>query len=239
MEFEVDIHATDNGDIIVNDLSKEYGQYLGENVTEKVYDKYKYSECNTLNAILKVTTNTITVIDVLLDDHSTDIDSSSFKVVDDGYYVVEHIIIPTMNWVMKYDDISDNFDTVYTTDGEKVYKYINNEFQECTVKEIIEVNPYNTTLKKCKLDIIYVGNLQQCYFNYCNEIFNKALTKCSVPSDDIIYARDFIWMTINIIDYLVCKKQYLEAGRIIENFESCNGLCKSNKKTKFNNCGCS
>jgi signal peptidase I len=101
MEFEVDIHATTEGDIIVNDLSKDYGQYLDEEVVEKVYDKYKYSECNTLNAILRIKPNTISVIDVLLDNHSSDIDSSSFKVIEDGYYVVDHIIIPTVEWLEK------------------------------------------------------------------------------------------------------------------------------------------
>ena len=240
MEFEIDIHATTEGNIIINDLSKDYNQYLDEEITEFVFDRYKYSECNTLNAIVKIKTNTITVIDVLLDNHSSDVDSSSFKVFEDGYYVIDHIIIPTVEWLEKQsNNISDFFDIIYVTDGNKVYKYVNQELQECTVREIMEVNPEHTTLKKCKLDIVYVGNLQKCYFNYCKTLFNSALTKCSTESDDTTYARDFVWMTLNIIDYLVCQKQYLEAGRIIENFETCNGFCKSDKLKKFNSCGCS
>ena len=240
MEFEIDVHATSEGTIVITDLSKDYGQYLDEDINEIIYDIYKYSECCTLNAIVKTKTNTITVIDILLDDHSNDIDSSTFKVHEDGYYVIDHIVLPTTEWLQKqYKSVVEHFDVIYVTDGDKIYKYINQELQECTVREIMEVNPENTTIKRCKLDVIYVGNLQRCYFNYCNEIFNKSLNKCTIISDEVTYARDFIWMTLNIIDYLVCKKQYLEAGRIIENFESCNSFCKSSKTKIFNNCGCS
>lgn len=240
MEFEIDIHAASDGNITINDLSKQYGQYLDESISEVVYNKYKYSECNTLNAIIKIKKNMKTVIDVLLDDHKQDVDSSTFKVFDDGYYEIDHIIIPTIEWLNKHKTfIKDHFDIIYVTDGSKIYKQVDDKLQECTVKEIMEINTENTTLERCKLDVVYVGNLQKCYFNYCNTLFNQTLTKCTQSSNEISYARDFIWMTLNIIDYLVCEKQYLEAGRIIENFESCNSFCKNNKLKTFNSCGCS
>jgi hypothetical protein len=47
-------------------------------------------------------------------------------------------------------------------------------------------------------------------------------------------------MTLNIIDYLVGFKQYLEAQRILEMFQKCGGYCKDFSITKPNiNCGCS
>ena len=60
------------------------------------------------------------------------------------------------------------------------------------------------------------------------ELFDSLLNKClsSEYSNDI-YARDFIWMTLNIIDYLVQFEQYMEAERIIEEFSSCGGFCNS------------
>lgn len=241
MEFEIDIHVTYNGDVVINDLSKSYNQYLDEDIQEIVYDKYKYSECSTLNAIIQTKTNTITVVDVLLDNHTNLEDSSSFKIKDDGYYVIDHIVLPNIKWLENHNGptLYELFDIIYVTDGSKVYKYIDETLQECTIREIMEVNPEKTTLKKCKLDVIYVGSMQKCYFNYCKKIFNNTLTKCVQESNNDIYARDFIWMTLNIIDYLVCLKQYSEAGRIIENFESCNGFCNNNTIKIFNNCGCS
>jgi len=46
-------------------------------------------------------------------------------------------------------------------------------------------------------------------------------------------------MTLNIIDYLVGFKQFLEAQRILESFQHCGGYCKDFSITKPDiNCGC-
>ena len=60
MEFSIDIHTALTGKIIVEDFSKEYGQYLDEDA-EVVYsyDEFKYSETASLNAIIKVNTDKI------------------------------------------------------------------------------------------------------------------------------------------------------------------------------------
>lgn len=98
MEFSIDIHTQINGEILIEDFSKEYGQYIDEDVEVVTsYDSYKYSESATLNTIIKVSISDATLIDVLLNDHTEDLDSCMFKVKDDGYYVVDHIIIPNMN----------------------------------------------------------------------------------------------------------------------------------------------
>jgi len=48
-------------------------------------------------------------------------------------------------------------------------------------------------------------------------------------------------MTLNIIDYLVGFKQFLEAERIIEQFKTCGGFCSSTNVTNklYSDCGCS
>jgi hypothetical protein len=44
MEFSIDIHTELNGDILIEDYSKEYGQYLDEDMDVVTsYDYYKYS----------------------------------------------------------------------------------------------------------------------------------------------------------------------------------------------------
>ena len=48
MEFSIDIHTHLNGEIIIEDFSKEYDQYIPENIEEVIsYDYYKYSESAT------------------------------------------------------------------------------------------------------------------------------------------------------------------------------------------------
>jgi hypothetical protein len=105
---------------------------------------------------------------------------------------------------------------------------------------MLERNNEGTTIKRCKVDVFYTGNLQHCYIEYCKSLFESQLGKCNSLSDDIVFARDFIWMTLNIIDYLVGFKQYLEAERLLESFTSCNGYCSGKKRIKTKSgCGCS
>lgn len=243
MEFSIDIHTELTGKIIVEDFSKEYGQYLEED-TEVVisYDDFKYSETASLNAIIKVNTDKITLVDVLLDKHDTDLDSVTFNVEEDGYYTVDHIILPNITWYENSPVAQrDYFDVIYVTDGEKVYKQVKGgNLQECTVKEILERNPEGASIHKCKVDVFYTAGLQNCYIWYCKQIFDKLLNTCDhALYSDLLYARDLIWMTLNIIDYLVGFKQFLEAQRILEMFQKCGGLCKDFSIIKPSaDCGC-
>lgn len=124
MEFSIDIHTQINGEILIEDFSKEYGQYIDEDVEVVTsYDSYKYSESATLNTIIKVSISDATLIDVLLNDHTEDLDSCMFKVKDDGYYVVDHIIIPNMKWYENSsDEYKEYYETIYVTDGENYIK---------------------------------------------------------------------------------------------------------------------
>lgn len=243
MEFSIDIHTKITGEITIEDFSKEYGQYISEDVEVVTsYDSYKYSESATLNTIIKVGINEATLIDVLMNDHSEDLDSCTFKVHKDGYYVVDHLIIPNMKW---YENASkeykEYYETIYITDGEKLYKEVEGELEECTVKEILERNIEGTTIKKCKVEVFFTGHLQMCYINYCKRLFEGLLNKCySKEYDNDIFARDFIWMTLNIIDYLIGFKQFMEAERILSMFHTCGGFCDNHYEHKHHiSCGCS
>lgn len=241
MEFSIDIHTRITGEIVIEDFSKEYGQYLDEDLEVVTsYDYYKYSQSATLNTIMKVNVNSVALQDVLLNEHDKDIDSCSFKVNQDGYYVIEHIIIPTIKWYEEAtEEYKEYYETIYVTDGSKLYKEIEGVLQECTVKEVMERNVEGTTIKKCKVEVFFTGNLQQCYINYCKKLFNELLNTCTTnEKNDNIFARDFIWMTLNIVDYLVGFKQYMEAQRLLEMFQTCGGFCSQKAPFKPNNCHC-
>ena len=121
-----------------------------------------------------------------------------------------------------------------------IYKEVDGELEECTVKEILERNIEGTTIKKCKVDVFFTGNLQQCYINYCKKLFDSLLNKCLTREHDVdIFARDFIWMTLNIIDYLIGFKQFMEAERLLAMFRTCGGFCDNHHEHKRIGCGCS
>lgn len=244
MEFSIDIHTRLNGEITIEDFSREYNQYLPEDLEVITsYDFYKYSQSATLNCITKVSIDNITLLDVLLNNHTDYLDSCTFTAKHDGYYVVEHIVIPNMEW---YENASSEYKqyyaTIYITDGEKLYKEVNNQLEECTVKELMERNVEGTTIKKCKVDVFFTGHLQECYINYCKKLFNDLLNKCESEENSSTYARDFIWMTLNIIDYLIGFKQFMEAERLLRMFHSCGSFCNDAKlhgRKPGPVCGCS
>ena len=257
MDFSIDIHNSLQGDITIEDFSKEYGYYLPEGDSypdSKIEEidgvstlKYKYSKTVSLNTILKVNMNEAILQDVLIHKHEDDVDVCNFHVDEDGYYVVNHFVLPTREW---YDDYLNSTDTelaefisngVYFIEDDKLMKVVDGEITEVEVKELLERNYEGTDILHCKIDVFFNGNLQQCYINYCKKLYDALLNKCKTSDyNSDIYARDFIWMTLNIIDYLVGFKQFLEAERIIEQFKTCGGFCQNNDSHKnYSGCGCS
>lgn len=257
MEFSIDIHNSLQGDITIEDFSKEYGYYLPEGDTypdSQIVEidgestlKYKYSKTTTLNTILKVNMNEAVLQDVLIHTHEDDVDICNFHVDEDGYYIVNHFVLPTKEWYDQYlinqDEELSQFisNGIYFVENNKLYKVVDGEIKETEVKELLERNYEGTNILHCKIDIFFNGNLQQCYINYCKKIYDSLINKCKTKeSDDDIWARDFIWMTLNIIDYLVGFQQFMEAERIIEEFKTCGGFCQQTIDNKTHvGCGCS
>ena len=244
MEFNIDVCTHPDGTLIIRDFSKEYGQYLDDDVDFKIsHHAIKYKHTATLNCVTKITSNTMALKDVLLEEHVEDkLDAAYFKIEKDGYYIIDHIVLPTFDWLKEVpEECFEEYDMIYVTDKEKIYKIIENELVECSIKEVMERNIEGTTLMKCRIDVFFTGHLQECYINYCKKVFDS-LNVCSPTNRDYdTYARDFLWMTLNIIDYLVSFKQYLEAERLLEMFNTCNGFCNDKKLHGFKSksCGCS
>ena len=233
MEFSIDIHTGLNGKVTIEDYSNEYDQYFPENQIIQEYGRYKYSECKTLNVIMKINSGKVTLVDVLLHDHDQlvedpmnpgeflyDLEKTDFILKKDGYYNVNHIVLPTMNWYLNTyqqqdDEYRKAYETVYIIDSDnKLYKLTNDGFVECTIKEVIERNHEGTTIQKCIIDVFYTGFLQLCYINYCRKLFQKLTKGCNdacAPEDtkELTYIRDFLWMTLNVIDYQISFKQYM------------------------------
>lgn len=265
MEFDIDIHTGLNGKITIEDYSREYDQYFPENQITQERGRYKYSECKTLNVIMKINSGTITLIDVLLHNHDQlvedptnpgtnlyDLEKSEFTVKKDGYYNINHIVLPTMEWfnntyLVQSDDYRKAFSTVYVIDEDnKLYKYSNDTFVECTIKEIVERNHEGTTIEKCIIDVFYTGYLQRCYINYCRKLFSKLTQGCNYECvqdnvEDLTYIRDFLWMTLNTIDYQISFKQYMEAQRVLEMTNYCGNFCQNQELNAgpSTGCGCS
>lgn len=243
MEFSIDIQTKLNGEVILNDYSRDFYQYIKED-TEVVttFDQFKYSQSISLNILSKVSIKNEEVINAVFVEHDLEVDESyKFKVIKDGYYKINHMVLPTVDWWNNAsDDNKEYFETIYFVDNNKIYKVVDNVPEECSLEEIIERNPENSTISQCFINIFYTGNLLQCYVNYSKRVFDSQVCGCPTENNDI-YIRDFLWMSLNIIDYLISFDQFIEAQRMLEQLSTCNGFCNSISSNVFNsqNCGCS
>lgn len=141
-------------------------------------------------------------------------DQVLFNTSFDGIYDIMTIKVPI-------DPVSNNY---YYLNG----KFYNGE-QEITIMDLLDSKELDIKVEKyfnkCKL--------RQCYIDICYKIFNQSSNNCGKGIDsNLLYIRDLIWMSLNVIDYMVEMEQYDEAERLLDRVTGCNGLCKSS------NCGC-
>ena len=262
MEFSIDIHTGLNGKVTIEDYSNEYDQYFPEDQMIQEYGRYKYSECKTLNVIMKVNSNKIALKDVVIHEHNQlvedpmnpgvflyDLEVTDFTLSQDGYYNVNHIVLPTVDWynntyLLQDEEYRKAFVGIYIIDeDDKLYKLTESGFIECTIREIVERNHEGTTIQKCVIDVFYTGFLQMCYINYCRKLFQKLTKGCNyacAPEDvkELTYVRDFLWMVLNVIDYQISFKQYVEAQRILELTNHCGSFCQNQELNAGPNLGC-
>ena len=218
MEFKIDICNSVQGDLTVLDLSKEYDQYLSEEKeAASTYEDtllFKYSKSVTVNVLMKIGTTEITFLDALIHEHNQ---------LENGVY-------------------KDKINRVYIIDEGVIKKEVEGVLKETTLREVLEMNLEGTPIQQEHINTFFTGNMQQCYINYCKRLFDALLNKCRTSAyNEDLYARDFIWMTLNIIDYLIQFEQFMEAEKIVEEFNTCGGFCQNNEYGQHtaHGCGCS
>ena len=175
-------------------------------------------------------------------------DISEFQLKNDGKLTAYHFIIPNKQWVNKFTSelLFQTYPILIYYDNGQFYKSIDGGVtSEIITYEIIkEINPTTTNIAKCKKDTFSLCFLYKCYINYCKQVLEQDISKCITKDSDLVFRRDFVWMTINVIKYYLENGQLDEAQRLLEETMSCNGFCKSNilKYSLTNNtvsgCGC-
>lgn len=175
-------------------------------------------------------------------------DISEFQLKNDGKLTAYHFIIPTKQWLNKFTSevLFQTYPILIYYDNGQFYKSIDGGVtSELITYELIkEINPITTNIAKCKKPTFSICFLYKCYINYCKQVLEQDISKCITKDSDLVFKRDFVWMTINVIKYYLDLNQLDEAQRLLEETMSCNGFCKSNilKYSLTNNtvsgCGC-
>lgn len=226
MELKINILINDSCKIIVQDTS----EYLSEDFSGTVKGKFKLSEVVFIDVLQR---NKSTEIVYLNPVYNTGNLSVTIPVNFDGWFTINHIVLPSKDWLeaelaKETASAIGLYDIVYYSDGNTIYKYINETSVEVTIDEILEVNQDVTTISFTNKDYVSICNLRKCYINLCKQIFNdRMFSSCwnNNVDDELTFKRDLVWMILNVIRYLVQCNQLAEAERLIEIAESCNGLC--------------
>lgn len=227
-----------NCSLIITDVTQDSDQYVAKSVMDsKAWNeknKFKYSETYTLNIIYRHTTDKDEIISSVITDHCSYLDEEHIQLKEDGYYTIDHIILPSIE---VYDE-SINLDW-YVCDGTSVYTRCENQWKEVAfdkLADLVETNELEgTTISGISLTQFSICHLYECYISKCRTIF-ESLSPCA--SNETYYARDLVWMAINIIKYYVEIGQLLEAQHLLETLNYCGELCSENM-SQTTNCGCS
>ncbi len=250
MELNVSINTDKYCNILINDCSK-YQEETNNNVNPA---SLKFSDTVSLISIVHQDTREDKLKYYYIDKHT----SKTFKIPTtfDGIFTVNFIVIPTKEW---YDRVLKSVSKealvqafegkIYICDGDNIIEINQVQDEYINIEDFI-ASKYSDNLsvsaKTSKL--LSICKLHKCYVNLCQQIFNnKNLSLCQSRNkvdSELIYKRDLIWMTINVITYLwKLSNNDTEIMRILTQVNSCNGLCDPypniNDNGKQNGCGCS
>ena len=245
MQLSAEVKQDFNGTIQVTDYTRDpvFDQYLNEDEQSVLlsYDKFKYSETCTINVIKYQSSKEEMLINVLYSLHTEESDSMRIPLFKDGYYTIDHIVLPTLDWWenVKNMDLS-YYSNIYVTDGFSIFKAIDGELVHVDSIEITEVNPERTTISIQHFNVFNMSGLKHCYLSIARNILDDYPKHCQSVDPTLRFNRDFIWMTINVLLYYIEDSKYTEAQLIIEQL-NCYKFCPDaiNFTNKSSSCGCS
>ena len=245
--FDIKVHTGAKCAIAISEINTEY---LKETSTAIAKNKFRYSDTVSIDVLQLNKSTGQQIQNPVFTIRDSKINTVQLQISFDGWFTICHIVIPSKQWFNKeYEKKADSalglYNTVYYSDGAKIYKYINNEITEVSIEELINRNIEDTTISIVKKDYVSVCFLRKCYVNLCQQLFNSnIISECSnnrKDNCDLIFQRDLIWMALNVIQYMTELNQLAEAERIIEQLgRGCNGLCKQTfEQLSKSGCGCS
>lgn len=248
----VKICNTGTCELVITDLTQDSDEYVLETVEDAsayyTNNKFKYSETCTINLIYKVgTTSDDELLANICTDHCLYLDEAHYALPSDGYYKIYHFILPTESW---YESAGEKslvvmVRDVFTCDPEtgKIYKRTsrNPVRDEQSVEDLIEQIGLDTnTVSGAMFQQFSICQLYGCYIALCKPVFESKNYRCADKTglSDVIFKRDFIWMTINIIKYYVEDGLFMEAQRLLEEVNYCGGFCNELPVRSESGCGC-
>ncbi len=212
---------------------------------------YRYTDTAAIDIVFKETSSESTVECMFVtfrnEEEEDDTASVSFSVSKDGLYSANHIVIPTEAWFNLVKDDPSLHEVYpeyiyYIDEYTNIYRVDSSDTElksKISVETLIdESNIDGTTILIKNFSVFCTHFLEQCYIKACRELFANYDKRCPTVDSNIRFNRDFIWMTLNVINYLLDEGLYLEAQTTLEEL-SCYNFCSNGDLTqKKGGCGC-
>lgn len=250
MKLNININIDEYCNILITDNSI----YQDENDININPSKLKFLDTVSIVTIIHQDTREDKLKYYYIDKHN----SRFFKVpiTFDGVFVIQFVVVPTIEWynkslksVSKEDLIQAFGGKLSIWDGQQILEITVNSKESVPILEFIEDTGYSSlSVNRYKEKLLSTSKLRKCYVNLCQKIFNdKNFSSCQSKNkvdNELIYKRDLIWMTINVITYLwQLGNSDLEIASLLKQVNKCNGLCSPYPDDSIiinnNGCGCS
>lgn len=250
MNLTFNLSIINNCTLLINGTTQQYSEYLPETSSDYVQlGRFKYSDTYTINVVNYKSSTDTTLLNTSINSHKYEdtvayIDETEFPLTKDGHYVIDHLVIPGIEWYNEHKEsqILQEYTAAYFTDGNIIYKVQDNQLVQCPIEEIIEINTDGTTISKASQETFSICLLHKCYLTMCNNQFNSLKSiKCINKQDYKNFDLDLVWMALNAIKYNVEFGYLQQAQSILEDVTNCANVCKQTIKSNTSygcQCGC-
>lgn len=92
------------------------------------------------------------------------------------------------------------------------------------------------------IELFTICKLEHCLFELQKKTLFEKIAKCSKlnceDNQETQNIRDFLFVSVYVLKWLIANFKYLEAQRILESLSACGQLCGSNNFISNKNCNC-
>lgn len=213
-----------------------------------LYSDIKYEDTITLDIVTKekLDSTEIIALDFIPHIKGKYLNESHILLGSDGRFKITHIIIPTLEWYLKKDWYCQKYKNIYITNHNKIYKIENGEYIEIDPLDLTtNINLEKSTIVKDEKLFFTICYLYKCYMNMCTELLSTMEKNAPTYDKDldknIVYKRDFLYISIKILQKLIECCNFTDSEEIIEGLEGCNGFCPhyaTINNSSSSGCGC-
>ena len=213
------------------------GQLIITDTSDYSNIPFTYEDAVTVNVLVLEKKDNPSLTAITFNTHDVSkLDEVHLQLGEDGLYNLIHIVVPTYDWYIRNKKLGtlSKYKQIFISDGKNLLKITDNGLEQFDPIELVaHYDIYKTTIYGCQDFFFSTCFLWKCYINLCQMILNYNnpyedsktdskmlldLVNCGKLSDqleDYVYRRDFVWATINVINYLVEDKKLV---RVVEDY---------------------